>query len=107
MLRSCVLIATLGYATGFHIPSPALVLRQRHDTGHGNRGSLVSIRMTSSSGIKPPGKNGGFLTGLRESISYIVDGDKFVKEYSEKYGPGLDSLTRLHPFLVEEHMSPP
>jgi len=66
----------------------------------GSIGALSRTRMASSPLNPPPGKKGGFLRGLKESISYIVDGDKFVKEYTEEFGPIWSASIFFRPTVV-------
>lgn len=47
----------------------------------------------------PPGKQ-GLLIGLRESIEYLVNGDKFIEERTAEFGPVFSTTLFLRPTVV-------
>ena len=47
----------------------------------------------------PPGKK-GFLIGLRESIEYLVNGDKFIEERTAEFGPVFSTTLFFRPTVV-------
>ena len=47
----------------------------------------------------PPGRK-GFLIELRESIAYLMDGDKFIKDRTAEFGPIFSTTLFFRPTVV-------
>lgn len=68
-----------------------------------------TTKMAASPLNPPPGKKGGFLRGLQESIEYIVNGDEMIRKYTNEFGPS-ESQWSLLPHLPgddDQDFSPP
>ena len=48
------------------------------------RGRMTTVPRMA---LRPPPGRKGFLIGLRESISYLKDGQKFIEERTKEFGP--------------------
>ena len=50
--------------------------------------------------LKPPPGKKGFLIELRESIEYLVNGDQFIKDRVEEFGPVFSTTLFFRPTVV-------
>ena len=56
--------------------------------------------MTAADGLSPlPGRTGLFI-GIRESLAYLRDPDRFIAERTERYGPVFGTTLFFRPTAV-------
>ncbi len=55
---------------------------------------------TARAALNPPPGKEGFLIGLRESIEYLVNGDKFIEDRTAEFGPVFSTTLFFRPTVV-------
>ena len=86
-------VLSIGIACGidaFSVVAPLQVGGRMRALSHGR------VKMALN---PPPGKK-GFLIGLRESIEYLVNGDKFIEERTAEFGPVFSTTLFFRPTVV-------
>ena len=73
------------------------LLQTRAQPGRKRIGALLAATRMELN--PPPGKT-GFLIGLRESIEYLVNGDKFIQDRTEEFGPVFSTTLFFRPTVV-------
>jgi len=55
---------------------------------------------TARAALNPPPGKKGFLIGLRESIEYLINGDKFIEDRTAEFGPVFSTTLFFRPTVV-------